>query len=667
MVPIENVSESGLPQGLSRWIYRSRSKPRRRRKRGKRQQGGDRQIEQSGSRTGRWARCTAPLFTARFWIPAAFFLLFYLYTWLGIDPRLSSHGEGSAFYLGHAFFKEHAARAGGLVAYLAAFLLQSYTWSWLGALVITIVAWSICRATRALVTRISGAPPSAAHLLPGVFVLIALSRYDDPVMEASLGLLAVLLVLVGYVRMPVRRTSLRLAVFLLVSVPLYYLAGAPYLLFALLSGLFEALTGRRALLAACVILAGAGIPYVAGAYLFEVTTAEAYTRSLTLDPMVLSAAFYLSIPLAAIALWLRSTLFGPTESEAVQRGKLVSPSPFPGMSLSSALALFVVSVAGVALSFDGNRKALLQVNYYAQQRTWPRVLQAARPLSEGTMSTVINTRRALFHTGRLLDEMFRWPQLTHFDMIPSPVRGHQWYMTLSDLFFELGYVSYAEKWAHEALEMQGNRAEIIARLAQINMLKGRIQAARTFLGLLRKNPLYRTWAGHRLRELGADAPRGGDAELIRIRSAMLTTDFPNRYLPCEPILLQLLHTNRNNHMALEYLIAHYLLSRDIEKAVEQITRLHEFGSTRIPRHCEEALLLYAMKNAERTINLHGLQVSVETRKRHQRFCEIIRQHSPDRRAARLALADDYGDTYWFYGLFGGTGTAPSSTSRESKE
>ena len=60
-----------------------------------------------------------------------FFILFYLYLWLDVDPRLIYHGGGviedfPVFFRGWAFFQEFISYPGGPVEYLSAFLFQFF-------------------------------------------------------------------------------------------------------------------------------------------------------------------------------------------------------------------------------------------------------------------------------------------------------------------------------------------------------------------------------------------------------------------------------------------------------------------------------------------------------------------------------------------------------------
>lgn len=68
-----------------------------------------------------------------------FFVLFYLYLWLGVDLRLIYScteviTNFPVFYKGWVFFSDFLSRPGGLVEYTGAFLSQFFYIGWAGAL-----------------------------------------------------------------------------------------------------------------------------------------------------------------------------------------------------------------------------------------------------------------------------------------------------------------------------------------------------------------------------------------------------------------------------------------------------------------------------------------------------------------------------------------------------
>ena len=70
-----------------------------------------------------------------------------------------------------------------------------------------------------------------------------------------------------------------------------------------------------------------------------------------------------------------------------------------------------------------------------------------------------------------------------------------------------------------------------------------------------------------------------------------------------------------------------------------------FNYAGIPRHCEEAVLLFQQLNGG-AVDLRGRQIRPETRQRFELFSEAVkRQETPE---GRQRLVRDFGNTYWCY-------------------
>jgi len=600
-------------------------------------------------------------------------LFCYLYVLLRIDPRLHYQAMAPVFFLGKAFFGGFLIFPGGFVRYLSAFLLQCYRYPWLGALIITLISLVICVETRMLIATVSGVRVRFIHIVPAVFLLVLQSAYDYPVVNVGLGLLIALLFSLIYIRMPLQRTLPRLAIFALMSALLYCAVAGRYLVFAVLCGIYELLTARRFAPAIGCFLGAIVVPYVAATSIFVVSLPAAYMLSLYLNPLLLPLALYLFFPVAAVTPVVLRRFFPRKREEAGCEAELSPPTPPESTGISKrkrvfqALAFVAATGAVAFLSLDGDQKSMLQVDYYTEHKMWPQVLQKGRHLQVGNESTIANINRALYHTGRLSYDMFVYPQATGFDVFPTNWANPDYYLTLSDILLELGHVTYAEKWAYEALEEEGDQPAILQRLALIHILKGEVQVARTFLNLLNTSLFDRAWAKSLLARLDADPTLSTDPEIMAIRSRMFVSDYVGKYVQLEPMLELLLRVNQYNRMAFEYLMAHDLLTLQPQKIVENIERLSYFNYPDIPRHYEEAILLYQMFSGVPNLDLHGRQISSRTLQRYREFGEVVRRHEEDPAAARAALAKDYGDTYWYYYTFSRTGAVQSSPAQAAEK
>jgi hypothetical protein len=278
------------------------------------------------------------------------------------------------------------------------------------------------------------------------------------------------------------------------------------------------------------------------------------------------------------------------------------------------------------------------------------VLEQVHKIPIGLYGVYMNhyVNLALYHTHRLGDDMFSYPQTKKslFPLDTKNMRLH--HSTGSNLFMELGLVNLAEKQTYEWLENTGNYPPILKRLAMINIVKGQVKTARVFLKVLSKDLIYGRQARDILRRLDADPQLTGDVEIERLRSTMSVEDWIADIKGIEEnSLLKLLERNRHNRMAFEYLMAYYMLTKRLEKVVSNIGRLNDFDYKGIPRHYEEAILLYTSITGKK-VDLHGRHISGETLERFDKFRGIHGRLRPNVRAALNALRADFSNSYFFY-------------------
>jgi hypothetical protein len=623
-----------------------------------------------------------------------FFLIFFLYTWQQIDPVLQHHVLAPVFFTGPDFFQEFKSYPGGLTEYAAALLMQLYVVPWLGALISTLVAVLTFWASRQLLSAMGERPAQLLPLVPPTLLLMLQHQYEFPWLSNNLALLGPLIATVIYVRRPWTSGWLRLGLFWLLAAPLYYAVAGPCLLYAVLAGIYELLIRQRRLLGIALLLSAALLPFVTANFIFMMPWADAYTGSLPFlsnaDAGLLAGALYLCLPLAVLGMTLsghlNQRLLRPDASGLAAASAAGSPSQrtppargsfalrtwgkarqLPRSWLGSSFLFLMLAALAVGWSHDGHAKAKARTDYYAHRRQWTQLLQEIPRLRQYSPATISDINRALCHLGRLPYDMFAYPQRQGLELwlYLHENLDRRECLKASDLLFELGQVNRAERMASEAMELNGYRPTILQRLALINVLKGEPQAARLFLSRLEKTLGYRAWAAHYRRHLQADPTLSSDLELQRIRPLMIVEDYVGDYTT-EPLLQQLLRRNRRNRMAFEYLIAHYLLTSNLEKVVQNVGRLSDFDYPDIPRHVEEALLLYQKMQPAQSINLAGRKINPQTAGRFQQFHQRFMSYGGNLEAAQAGLLKDYGDTYWFYYMFGWSGRYYASAVAQGK-
>ncbi len=608
------------------------------------------------------------------------FALFYAYVLLGIRPELFYVQNPAVFLFDGYFFANLMDRPGGLVAYASAFLSACLARGWIGALVITSLVALLCLATRRLFVAIAGAGDRVVFLIPAVLVFLLLGQYIQPG-RACVGLFVALVFANAYVRMGARPVAVRLVAFLVASGLVYTMAAGPYLVFASVCGVYELGVKRSFALGVLCVLCAVLVPVVS-ARLFDLTLSQAYEGL-----MLPRARHWLAIPSSvplAVTIQGGLMLFFPVAAVALlvyrRRGGLAVAAAADGkggaggarrsrfaVSASRLVLTWAALVAGVVVLdlvlSDYPKHCLLRMVRSAERRQWDEVLAHVRRVPASDMRrldvrTGFHVNRALYHKGDLLDRMFSLPQGVNAPTL-ALVAGGVTSMArttprqCSEILFELGRVNESEHMGYEALEVFGDRPRTLKRLVYINVLQGRPEAAWRFLAVLDRSLLHARWARRCGRQLDADPTLSDVPVVASLRDFMVLRDSINEIEDLEAMLQALLERNPRNRMALEYLMAHYLLTRRLEPLVANLHRFGVFDDPRLPRHCEEALVVYLANARSEDLDLGGRRIRPETLRRYDEFMQAFQQF-PNRRPrdTYAALYDAFGDSYFFFFLFG---------------
>jgi hypothetical protein len=614
----------------------------------------------TSSKTRPWPVGAFPLATG------GFLLLFLVYVWLRIEPALQYARLSPQFFLNRSFLDRHLIRPGGLADYGAAFLAQFDSSNLAGALMFTVLGCLIVVATRQILRHLHNEVPTALLLVPLFLLLLMRQRADCPVLAISLGFLLVVGAAVAWLMMPTKAAWVRRIVCAVCSALVGYVAGVwSGLLFLTVIGLAEVLRTQNWWRGAGWVVLGLAAAYPAIA-LADAPAAAIWNVWGQGTARMLAAALYAFVPLTALALTLGQRLSRASATPAPKGRKPSSPVVQPHRWLAAPVfqrvlvaSLFLAGWVCVWMTFNRREQALAEVEYYSKRGDYEQVLAAAASLKPLPTAHEIRLHLALYHTGCLLTELFAYTNQANWKLLPGVNYGEEALRAQCQTLLELGQVNEVEHLAHEALEMEGERPDLLQMLAFVNVLKDRPQAARVFLNVLRQMPAHQRWAETCLRDLEADPQLTNRVELAGIRPRLVTTDLPHDTIPTEAFLQQLLASNPQNKMAYDYLLAHYLVTADLPHLTQRLGQLGEFGYTALPRHCEEAVLLHqSLKRGE--VELRGLQVSATTRQRFQSFCAAVNSGAERDPKARQALARDFGNTFWYYYLtydFAGATTA----------
>jgi hypothetical protein len=590
-----------------------------------------------------------------------FFALFFLYIWLRIEPAIEYYFEATVFFLNGTFLDRFLGYPGGPVECGAAFLAQLNHWSWLGALVFTALGALVFLTARGICRQASGRASTLVCLAPLLALAAWRGRYDGHTLTAALTLVIALGAALTCPLMSRRPVWGRLAAGWGMGAVVYYAAGMwPLLLFLFFAGWFESSRRRNWLSLAGLVLPPLLLPLAWPGLPLPGRILNPWGPGL---PLLFACLVFLLLPVGLVALILlpqpTPAPGGAGETPALRFPP--RPQQKKGTHAPSTKRRWRVVWAGPAFTVvsllvgwavvwsvhDGARKSVLQIEYCAALGKDKQLLAVAQRLNALPASTEVRVHLALYHLGRLLDDLFAYANRGTGALLPGLDLGIGACLPQGQTLLELGQVNEAEHQAHEVLEFDGDRPDVLRLLAKVNILKDRPKAAAVFLNLLCQVPFQRAWAVACLAELERDPHLASDSVLALARSRLVTTDLPHDELPAETMLRQSLASNPRNQMAFEYLMAYYLLTGDFKRLAQRLGQLDDFAYRSVPRHLEEALLL-GQKLQGLQFDLHNRKISPETLQRFQSFYETLSGRRGGTPGALSTVAADFGDTYWFY-------------------
>ena len=606
-----------------------------------------------------------------------FFTLLYLYLWFVVQMRLIYHGGGTiatfpVFLRGWEFFQQFLSYPGGVVEYASAFLAQLFYYSWAGAGVVTLQAWLIYRCTYFILKAINAERFYYIRFVPPILLLVIYGQYAYQ-FTTTVALLAALGFVCLYLKIRLENTLRCLAVYLLLSVILYYIAAGAYLLFAVMCGIYELFFERRLRTGLLYLFSAVLIPYIEGVLIFGVSSINAYSQLLPLhwsnfvserSQRMLTVVYplYLLVPAVCVLLGVWRVSFGrriaiKKRPGKKQRLKSAVPEKRSLWSLfqnnkvrwvATSLVLLAVTATVAFLSFDSRLKATIEVDYYTWDRMWDKVIEAADRQPEGYLIAHA-VDRALYHKGRLGYDMFRYPQYRDTLLLDSEeLKTAAW--NQFGAFLDLGYVTLAELRLANSMEAYGRHPVLLKNLVLVNLVQGDFATARMYLNSLNRYLFHSDWARDWLARLDSGFDVLQNPQIRRLRELTIKTDYGfATFFSGEESLLDLLKNNKNNQMAFEYLMTRYMLYGKLEDFARNLGRLDDFGYERIPPLYEEAILLYLL-NTQKKVNLGNYTISKESQQRCEDFRRIL--YAAGRRGAFNKLAKDYGDSYLFYYTYG---------------
>ena len=534
---------------------------------------------------------------------------------------LAYHEQFQLFLFDGDYFCERMAEPGGLARYIAEFLVQFYNNVTIGALVLALL-FMLLVVTMGKVVFVDR--PERKERFQDTFLLCMIplillwyTMGDESVMLTyavafELALLAIIL----WRRLAPQNKVFRWVVMLVMIPLLYWLIGPLVLMVALF------LTPWPLAVAALV-------------YGVALILASAWVLPYPLQRLLLGVGYYRypeSLPYALMGLPLLVLLF----HWLYRRGYLYWLKP-------GLLLAFVLILGGllVPVGFDERKYELIEYDYLVRANDWQGIIAKAEQKRPDLPMSVSATNLALAMTNQLGDRAFDFYQRGSQGLLPKFERNFATTQLTGEIYFHLGLVNTAQRFAFEAMEAIPNynkSARVVKRLAETNLINGQYKVAEKYLRLLEKTVFYRPWAQRTIQMLGNEKainehPLYGALRQYRLQDDLL---FSEREL--DKICGQLFIHNHQNQMATQYLLMIPLLDRDIPRFMNYA----QYVQSKMPynpRSCQEGIAFAFMQRQQQPPQ--GLVNQLI----RQQMIDFARVYSKDKNSPELAR---FRNTVWYY-------------------
>ena len=90
-----------------------------------------------------------------------------------------------------------------------------------------------------------------------------------------------------------------------------------------------------------------------------------------------------------------------------------------------------------------------------------------------------------------------------------------------------------------------------------------------------------------------------------------------------------------------------MLMKNVEAVVNNIDKFKALGYDKIPRHIEEAILVYYNMTGKLP-EMHGFEISNETKARFSQYVDYMTHEKRNVKATQKILSEKFGNTFWYF-------------------
>lgn len=504
-----------------------------------------------------------------------FFAFFYQY-------HLYYQEQYQLFLFTGDYFTQMSYHIGGLAAYLGSFLTQFFYYPKLGALIIAVLLVIIQELILFLSTMMKRQSYwTLLTFIPSIIYWNMLCD-ENTMMTGVAGLIITLLAASLYMLIENGWTRM---VYLIVFAPLLYvMVGGVYVVFIFLSIIIEYFYFENASTSAIIgtvggVLIAAFLPYVCSFFVQAPLNRLYWGFDWYRFPIV-GVGFYLYIWVSVVLVPILFVVIPDMKKHAF----FCTTAQFIGVVLLIVFALYN--------GYNRQKEEIMNYDFLIRSKQWDKVIQKAQKKSPNTPMSVADLNLALAKTGQMSDHMFDFFQRDPQGLLPDFQRDFTLPLVTSEIYYQLGFVNTAQRYAFEAMEATPDyqkSGRVLRRLAETNLINGEYKVAYKYLKILQKSLFYRKFANRTMGLLWNEKAINADPEYAWLRKCRPQKDFLFSEAEKDMMLGTLFVHNRKNRMAFEYLMAYYLLTGNLQQFAKCFPLGKSIGYDHVPYTYQQAL------------------------------------------------------------------------------
>ena len=310
-------------------------------------------------------------------------------------------------------------------------------------------------------------------------------------------------------------------------------------------------------------------------------------------------------------------------------------------AVPAIVVLLILSAFFIPRGFNAKKYELIEYDHLVRVQNWNAIIAKAEKQMPDLPMSVSATNLALGMTNQLGDRAFDFYQRGSEGLLPKFERNFATTQLTGEIYYWLGLVNTAQRFAFEAMEAIPNynkSARVVKRLAETNLINGQYKVAEKYLKMLEKTVFYRPWAQRTMALLGNEKAINEHPLYGTLRQYRLQEDFLFSDRELDKICGQLFVHNSQNQMAAQYLVMLPLLDNDMPRFMQYVQVVQNKINYN-PRHCQEGIAFAFMQQRQQPPRGVVSQLIL------QQMNEFAQAYSQDRNSPEL---NRFRNTVWYY-------------------